>query len=58
MATARSVELRSIAQGIADALPVAVEEVVLTGSVSRGVADAVSDIEMLLVTGDGLELAD
>jgi predicted nucleotidyltransferase len=55
-ATARSVELRSIAQAIADALPVTVEEAVLTGSVSRGVADAVSDIEMLIVTRDELEL--
>jgi hypothetical protein len=34
--TARSVELRSIAQAIADALPTTVLEVVLTGSVSRG----------------------
>jgi predicted nucleotidyltransferase len=50
--TARSVQLRSIAQSIADALPPAVEEVVLTGSVSRGVADDVSDIEMLIVTRD------
>jgi predicted nucleotidyltransferase len=49
-ATARSVELRSIAQGITDALPMTVVEVVLTGSVSRGVADEISDIEMLLVT--------
>jgi hypothetical protein len=57
-ATARSVELRSTAQGIADALPPAVEEVVLTGSVSRGVADAVSDIEMLIVTRDELDLED
>ena len=48
--TAQSVELRSIAQGIADALPPTVEEAVLTGSVSRGVADEVSDIEMLIVT--------
>jgi predicted nucleotidyltransferase len=56
-ATARSVELRSIAQAVADALPVSLEEVVLTGSVSRGVADEVSDIEMLIVTRDepGLE---
>ena len=46
----RSVELRAIAQGIADALPPTVEEVVVTGSVSRGVADDVSDIEMLIVT--------
>ena len=48
--TARSLELRAIAQGIADALPATVEEVVLTGSVSRGVADEVSDIELLIVT--------
>jgi hypothetical protein len=48
--TARSGELRALAQAIADALPATVEEVVLTGSVSRGVADPVSDIEMLIVT--------
>ena len=42
--------LRSVAQRIADALPPAVEEVVVTGSVSRGVADDISDIEMLIVT--------
>jgi predicted nucleotidyltransferase len=57
-ATARSVVLRSIAQGIAEALPLAVEEVVVTGSVSRGVADDVSDIEMLIVTQGELELGD
>jgi hypothetical protein len=34
------------------------EEVVLTGSVSRGVADEVSDIEMLVVTSEQLELAE
>jgi hypothetical protein len=34
------------------------EEVVLTGSVSRGVADDVSDIEMLIVTERGLDLAE
>src|SRR6059058_5457439 len=49
-ATAKSVELRAVAQRVADALPAAVEEVVLTGSVSRGIADDVSDIEMLIVT--------
>jgi hypothetical protein len=48
--TPQSVALRAVAQGIADALPASVEEVVLTGSVSRGVADDVSDIEMLIVT--------
>src|SRR6059036_1625825 len=57
-ATARNVMLRSIAQGVADALPLAVEEVVLTGSVSRGVADDVSDIEMLIVSQGELELGD
>jgi hypothetical protein len=57
-ATARSVELRSIAQGVADALPATVEEVVLTGSVSRGVADDVSDIEMLIVTRGDLDLTE
>ena len=56
MTTARTVELRAVAQAIADALPSTVEEVVLTGSVSRGVADDVSDIEMLLVTERQLEL--
>jgi hypothetical protein len=50
--------LRSIAQGIADALPLTVEEVVLTGSVSRGVADDVSDIEMLIVTQGEPDLGD
>jgi hypothetical protein len=57
-ATARSVELRSLAQGLADALPTTVEEVVLTGSVSRGVADDISDIEMLVVTQGELDLDD
>jgi predicted nucleotidyltransferase len=50
MATARSRELRALAQRVADALPPEVVEVVLTGSVSRGLADEVSDLEMLLVT--------
>ena len=49
-ATAKSVELSALAQAVADALPEEIEEVVLTGSVSRGVADDVSDIEMLVVT--------
>jgi nucleotidyltransferase-like protein len=35
-----------------------VEEVVLTGSVSRGVADEVSDIELLVVTKERLSLAE
>ena len=57
MATARSLELRQLAQRIADALPPVAEEIVLTGSVSRGAADAVSDIEMLIVTAEPLDLA-
>src|SRR6185437_11795356 len=56
MPTARTDELRSVAQRIAEALPADVEEVVLTGSVSRGVADDVSDIEMLVVTPGEPEL--
>ena len=57
MPTARSDELRTLAQRVADALPAEIaEEVVLTGSVSRGVADEVSDIEMLVVTREPLEL--
>lgn len=57
-ATAQTGELRSIAQAITDALPASVEDVVLTGSVSRGVADGISDIEMLIVTPDELDLGD
>ena len=57
-ATARSVELRSVAQEIADAFPATVGEVVLTGSVSRGVADDISDIEMLIVTEGEVDLGD
>jgi predicted nucleotidyltransferase len=59
MATPRTKELRTLAQAVADALPAEIaEEVVLTGSVSRGVADEVSDIEMLVVTREPLELED
>jgi hypothetical protein len=44
---------------VADALPTAaVDEVVLTGSVSRGTADDVSDVEILIVTREPLELED
>lgn len=52
----RTAELRTIAAAIADALPPEAQEVVLTGSVSRGVADEVSDIEMLVVTEEPLGL--
>lgn len=57
MATGRSEDLKTLAQRVADALPRAVvDEVVLTGSVSRGVADDVSDVEMLIVMSEPLEL--
>jgi predicted nucleotidyltransferase len=52
----RSEELRALAQRVADALPPDVIEIVLTGSVSRGVADDVSDIEMLCVIEQQLSL--
>ncbi|HUZ81196.1 MAG TPA: hypothetical protein VMU73_03040, partial [Gaiellaceae bacterium] len=58
MPTSRTRELRDIAERIAAALPLVVEEVVLTGSVSRGVADEISDIEMLLVTTVRVDLAE
>jgi hypothetical protein len=58
VATARTRELHRIAERIAAAFPPVVEEVVVTGSVSRGVADELSDIEMLIVTTDQLELAE
>jgi hypothetical protein len=59
MATPRNEALRSLAQRVADALPADIaEEVVLTGSVSRGMADDVSDIEMLVVTREPLGLED
>jgi predicted nucleotidyltransferase len=58
VATERSQQLQDLSQRVADALPLEVaEEVVLTGSVSRGVADEISDIEMLIVTQEPLELA-
>ncbi len=58
MPNERSQQLQDLAQRVVDALPPDVaEEVVLTGSVSRGVADEVSDIEMLVVTPEPLELA-
>ena len=57
--TTRSEELRALAQRVADALAAELaEEVVLTGSVSRGMADELSDIEMLVVTAQPLALED
>jgi predicted nucleotidyltransferase len=56
-ANARSNELRAIAARLVEAIPAEiVPEVVVTGSVSRGVADEVSDVEMLLVTNEQLDL--
>jgi len=55
----QSDRLRDLAQRVVDSLPVEIaDEVVLTGSVSRGVADDVSDIEMLIVTNEQLSLAE
>jgi hypothetical protein len=57
MTTGRSDELRARPHRVADALPADMaEEVVLTGSVARGAADDLSDIEMLVVTGEPLAL--
>lgn len=56
MASARSDQLRVLAQRVADALPPDAIEIVLTGSVSRGVADDLSDVEMLVVTEELLSL--
>ena len=51
MPSARSRELLELARQIVEALPEdAVAEAAVTGSVSRGVADELSDIELLLVT--------
>jgi hypothetical protein len=55
--TTRSDELRASAQRLVAGIPVEVApEIVVTGSVSRGVADDVSDVEMLLVTDELLDL--
>ena len=55
--TGRSDELRAAAARLVAGIPAEVApEVVVTGSVSRGVADDVSDVEMLLVTEDRLDL--
>ena len=57
MPTSRSEELRAAAARLVAGIPADVApEVVVTGSVSRGVADDVSDVEMLLVTRDQLDL--
>jgi hypothetical protein len=54
--TTHSHELRAAAERLVAAIPADVApEIVVTGSVSRGVADDVSDVEMLLVTDDLLD---
>jgi predicted nucleotidyltransferase len=54
--TPRSEELRALADEIVAALPASVVEAVVTGSVSRGTADDASDVELLLVTEEQLDL--
>jgi hypothetical protein len=57
MPTERSAALRAAAARLVHGIPTDIApEVVVTGSVSRGVADGVSDVEMLLVTNDLLDL--
>ena len=57
MPTPRSEELRAAAGRLVARIPADVApEVVVTGSVSRGVADDVSDVEMLLVSDAQLDL--
>jgi hypothetical protein len=58
VAGSKTGNLRAVAERIADAMPPVVEEVVLTGSVSRGVADEFSDVEMLIVTKTRLDLTE
>jgi predicted nucleotidyltransferase len=48
----RTDELRAVAERFAESLPDDFDEVLLTGSVSRGEADELSDVEMLLVVRD------
>lgn len=48
----RSDELLALAQRFVQALPDDIDEALLTGSVSRGEADELSDVEMLLVARD------
>lgn len=50
MPTARSGQLRALAERVAAALPPSVTDIVLTGSTSRGVADELSDVELLVVS--------
>jgi hypothetical protein len=58
MTSARSRELLELARRLVERLPPEVaEEAVVTGSVSRAVADELSDVELLIVAPEPLELA-
>lgn len=46
----RSAQLRALAERVAAELPGHVEDVVLTGSTSRGTADELSDVELLVIS--------
>jgi hypothetical protein len=48
--TDRSLALRALAEDVAEQLPDHVEDVVLTGSTSRGIADELSDVELLVIS--------
>jgi predicted nucleotidyltransferase len=54
--TARSAELLALAQRVADTFPPDVLEAVVTGSVSRGLANELSDVELLVVTDEQIPL--
>lgn len=46
----RTETLRALAERVAELLPGHVEDIVLTGSISRGVADELSDVELLVIS--------
>lgn len=48
--TERSARLRALAGRVAELLPGHVEDVVLTGSTARGMADDLSDVELLVIS--------
>ena len=52
MPTARSGQLQGLAQRVAEALPPSVTDIVVTGSTSRGVADELSDVELLVIADE------
>ena len=50
MATARSEDLRAVAACLVELLPTDATDVVLTGSAARGMADELSDVELLVIS--------